>query len=68
MSNVELQMNLMLMSENKRFCSLALSSFYVKIEVRPLTCVEGVWKTSNVGARKNSPHRTSRSLLAHIAP
>lgn len=32
MPNVELQMNLMLMSENKRFCSLALSLFHVKIE------------------------------------
>lgn len=68
LSNVELHMDLMLMSENKRFCSLALSSFHVKIEVRPLTCVEGVWKTSNVGARKNSPHRTSRSLLRSYCP
>ena len=68
MSNVELQMNLMLMSENKRFCSLALSLFHVKIEDWPLTCVEGVWKTSNVGARKNSPHRTSRFFLSPYCP
>lgn len=68
MSNVELQMNLMLMSENKRFCSLALSLFHVKIEDWPLTFVEGVWKTSNVGATKNSPHRTSRFFLSPYCP
>ena len=68
MSNVELQMNLMLMSENKRFCSLAWSLCHVKIEDWPLTRVEGVWKTSNVGARKNSPHLTSRFFLRPYCP